>query len=154
MQQCCTSNTYIITNDSYLCQEKNLIIFLSFVIAITLYLLPNFSARRPITPKHFSLGSLILWRSIIMFFDCLIANLILFSIVRLLLPIGDFISHSSPLYLMSGVIQLFIAGINSTSSPVQDKIIATLSSCGCTSVFLGTMIRPIFFCRFFIHQTL
>lgn len=67
----------------------------------------------------------------------------LFSIVRLLLPYGDLISHSSPLKRMSGV-GMCPVGMNSTSSPVHDKIVATLNSCGCTSAFFGTVIRPIF----------
>lgn len=65
----------------------------------------------------------------------------LFSIVRLLLPYGDFISHSSPLKRMSGV-GMCLVGINSTSSPVHDKIVATLNSWGCTNAFFGTVIWP------------
>lgn len=93
--------------------------------------------------RHLSSGSFIRLRSIIMLLDCLSASRMLFSIVRLLLPYGDLISHSNPLKRMSGV-GMCPVGINSTSSPVHDKIVATLNSCGCTSAFFGTVICPIF----------
>lgn len=125
-------------------------IFFVFVITIILHFLPNFSARLFTTPTLFLSGRPRRCKSMMILVDCLRANLILFSRVRLLLPSGDFISHSKPMYLMSGVWRLLVAGMNSTSSPVQDKIVATLNSCGCTNAFFGTVMCPILLFRFFI----
>ena len=99
--------------------------------------------------RHLRSGSFMRLRSTMMLLDCLRASLILFSMVRLLLPWGDLISHRRPWYLMSGVC-MWLVGMNSTSLPVQDKIVATLNSCGCTNAFFGTVMCPILFFCFFI----
>ena len=78
------------------------------------------------------------------FDDCFNAFLKLFSIVRLLSPRGDFISHSFPKNLISGV-GILRTGMNSTSLPDHDRMVATMSSCGWIIDPLGTLMFPIFF---------
>lgn len=77
--------------------------------------------------KHSNSERLTLLKSMITLDDCLSALRKLFSIVRLLLPSGDLISHSSPRNKISAVC-LIPGGKNSTSPPDQDKIVAAINS--------------------------